>query len=148
MKHEDKFISNGEDLVFNTSKEYIANSTSAYTYEKGVYIPLEVEEMGGTFVLLKSTVTKGNDIFIEYTPKGNLNTEAMSIERRLLQLEEALTEIVKTNLLLKEAINNRLSINSFRAWTKLIEKKTGINLVDSPLGFVDSELYTTRKDYK
>ena len=40
----------------------------------------------------------------------------------------------------KEAINNRLSVTSFRAWTKLIEKKTGITLVDGNLNYLSKEL--------
>ena len=41
----------------------------------------------------------------------------------------------------KEALNNRVNITAFRAWLRLVEKKTGIKLIDENLGIIDKELY-------
>ena len=50
----------------------------------------------------------------------------------------------QSNIALKEALNSRVSINTFQAWTRLIEKKTGITLIDDNLGHISQELYSSK----
>lgn len=138
----------GTNTVFQTSKSYATNTVKVWLIRDNSSTPLtEFQELGGGFIMLNAAIALNEEIKVEYTLEGTLPTdsrEEFDIKKRLVQLEQAVKLLHESNIALREAIDNRINVSTFQAWTCLIEKKTGITLVDNNLGYISQELYESK----
>lgn len=138
----DLFVSDGTNTIFKTSKKY-SPGTIIVTIV-GEVLPLEIVELSNEYVQINSVPTNGLQIKLDYEILGTLptdNTEEYDIKERLVQLEKAVESMYVIIKAQEAALNNRVNITTFQAWLKLVEKKVGIKLIDSNLGYISSELY-------
>lgn len=138
----------GANTVFQTTRGYATNTVRIWLIREDSLTPLtEFQELGGGFLMLNSPLALNEEIKVEYTLEGTLpedNKEEYDIKKRIVQLEEAVKVLHASNIALREAVNNRINVSTFQAWTRLIEKKTGITLVDNNLGYISQELYESK----
>lgn len=138
----DMFVSDGTNTIFKTSKKYSTNTLTITT--NGNTTPISFTELSEEYIQINDVPTSGTQIKIEYTILGTLptdNIEEYDIKERLVQLEKAVESMYVIIKAQELALNNRVNITTFQAWLKLVEKKTGIKLIDSNLGYISSELY-------
>jgi len=143
---EEYFKGDGQNTVYQTSKLYDTGTVSAWIED----IVTGVQELGDGYVMLDKTPKKGEEVKISYTIEGTVKTvtttpEEYDVKKRLVQLEEAVKALHQSNIALKEALNNRINVSTFQAWTRLIEKKMGITLIDDNLGHIGQELYSSKR---
>ena len=142
--YNDIFTSDGINTIYKTSKAYSEGSVLVkYTTSSG-FEPTPCLELGEDYVQLIGIVPpEGSSVHVEYNIRGSMpldNQQEFDIKERLVKLEKAvegLHTIIKAQ---EKALENRVNITAFRAWTKLIEKKTGIKLIDRDLGIITTEL--------
>lgn len=134
------YISDGS-TIFKLNNKYSSGTVRGEYYQDGVAVPLTVTELGEDYLEI-SEVPQGLTIKINYTIFGAIaNTqEEFEIKERLARLEKGMEDMYEIIKAQKEAINNRVNITSFKAWTSLIEKKMGIKLVDGNLNYITKEL--------
>ena len=139
----DTFTSDG-NLILTTSNKYSPNTVKgSYISQTDEIIPIQIIELGEIYLEITS-IPIGLKITIEYNILGTLpsdNQVEYDLIERIVRLEQAIESLYEINKAQKEAINNRLNITAFRAWTKLIEKKTGIKLVEGDTSTISKELY-------
>lgn len=137
----ESFVSDGINTVFNTKHNYASKTVKVQIDNKKYDL---FEELGNNFILFPTAPDKGALVNIEYTLEGSVDPNTQDeydIKKRLAQLEETVLALNESNILLKKALDNRISASAFEAWITLIEKKLGITLSDSSLGHVSKELY-------
>ena len=143
IKTESK-LADGISVVYETSSKYSPNTVTANSISPtNDETQLTVIELGENYLQLPE-ITAGYTVVISYNILGTLpedNQIEFDIVARLNTLEKAVKDLYKIQEAQKEALNNRVNITAFRAWTRLIEKKTGIKLIDQNLGEISSELY-------
>ena len=143
IKTESK-LADGISVVYETSSKYSPNTVTAKSISPtNDETQLTVIELGENYLQLPE-ITAGYTVVISYNILGTLpedNQIEFDIVVRLNTLEKAVKDLYKIQEAQKEALNNRVNITAFRAWTRLIEKKTGIKLIDQNLGEISSELY-------
>lgn len=141
----DVFDSNGINAVFQTSKKYSSDTVLAFSIDENGTNPLSVVELGEDYIQITSTIPPtGSKIKIEYDIIGTLpsdNQEEYDLKERIAKLEKALENLYLITKAHEKALENRVNITAFQAWIRLIEKKTGIKLIDKNLGYISSELY-------
>ena len=140
----DKFLGDGENLIYETSNKYSPNSVVSTITTNNITTPVSIIELGETFVELTSPLSVGSTLTLTYNIAGTLptdNIEDIDIKQRLVKLEKTVSDMYIVIQAQKEALNNRVNITAFRAWLRLVEKKTGIKLIDENLGIIDKELY-------
>lgn len=141
----DSFISDGINTIFKTSKKYSPNTLSAKMFDPDNNDTIVLlTELGEDFIQTNITVPETYKLVVTYTVIGTLpndNKIEYDILKRLNLLENAVKDLYKIQEAQREALNNRVNITAFRAWIKLVEKKTGINLVNGNLGEISTELY-------
>lgn len=148
---KDTFKFDGENTVFKCSNKFIEGSLKIVLIKNdSITDILNYELLGDGYILVfEDTLQKGDIVEISYdisttTPlRINPNT---ALIQRVVQLEKSVALLHETNQALVAALNNRISVSTFQAWTKLIEKKTGINLIDDKLGYISQELYNPSKE--
>lgn len=144
---KESFTSDGNTILTlknKYSKNTVKGKTISLTNEESV---LNVIELGENYIEI-SEVPLDYKIIIEYVIIGTLPTDndtEYDLKQRIVELEKAVSNLMTIVEAQKLAINNRVSITSFRAWTSLIEKKTGITLVEGNLNSLNRELYNVRK---
>lgn len=136
----------GINTVFQTSENYSPNTiTGLIIHADNTTTPIvTIIELGLNYIQLNQTVALNDKLRLEYEILGTLDsdpTEEFDLKERLRKLENAVIDLYTINKALEAAINNRVNITAFKAWTKLIEKKTGIKLVETNLGHISSELF-------
>lgn len=141
----DTFTSDGINTIFQTSKKYSRNTITAQSIFSGVVTDLTVIQLSDTYIQIEGVVPEvGSTIKLEYEVLGTLPTdptEEYNIKERLVRLEKAVEDMYTIIKAQEKALNNRVNITAFQAWLKLVEKKTGIKLIDSNLGYISSELF-------
>ena len=140
----DKFLGDGENLIYETSHKYSPNSIVSTITTNSITTSIDIIELGETFIELVSPVSIGSTLTLTYNRAGTLptdNIEEIDIKQRLVKLEKTVSDMYIVIQAQKEALNNRVNITAFRAWLRLVEKKTGIKLIDENLGIIDKELY-------
>lgn len=108
--------------------------------------PVLITELGEDYIELPTTYD-GFTLLVEYEVLGTIPEgldEEFDIKKRLRSLERSVDQLYSLLEVQKEAINNRLSVTSFKAWTGLIEKKMGIVLIEENLNHISRELYKNR----
>ena len=140
----DSFVSDGTSVIYQTRMKYSLNTVTAKsispTNDETI---LAVVELGENYIQL-TQVPVSYRIEISYNILGTLpedNQTEFDILERLRTLEKAVKDLYKIQEAQRETLNNRVNITAFRAWTKLIEKRVGIKLIDNDLGEISSELY-------
>lgn len=145
---QDILKSDGTNTILQTSKHYATGTVKVWFNLEGVVTKVtELQELGEGFIMLNISPPEGTDIFIDYTIEGTIPSDKRSeydIKKRITDLEEAVKTLHKTNMMLRDAVNNRINVATFQAWTRLIEKKTGITLIDNDLGYISQELYESK----
>lgn len=137
----ESFVSDGTNTVFNTKHNFASKTVKVQIDNKNYDL---FEELGNNFIMFQTVPKEGALISIEYTLEGSVDPNTQDeydIKKRLAKLEEALIALNESNVLLKKALDNRISVSAFEAWITLIEKKLGITLSDEALGHVSKELY-------
>lgn len=145
---EDYFDGDGVNTVFKTSLNYAINTVTAFLVGDTSITPVTVQTLGEGYIVLDMPPMIGERLKVQYTIEGTLptdNKEEYDIKKRIVELERAVKALHETNIALTQALNNRINISAFQAWTRLIEKKLGITLVDKNLGYISQELYTSDK---
>ena len=140
----DKFLGDGANLIYETSNKYSPNSVVSTITTNNITTSINIIELGETFVELTAPISVGSTLTLTYNIAGTLptdNIEEIDIKQRLVKLEKAVSDMYIVIQAQKEALNNRVNITAFRAWLRLVEKKTGIKLIDENLGIIDKELY-------
>lgn len=140
----DKFLGDGKNLIYETSHKYSPNSIVSTITTNNITTSINIIELGETFVELTAPISVGSTLTLTYNIAGTLptdNIEEIDIKQRLVKLEKAVSDMYVVIQAQKEALNNRVNITAFRAWLRLVEKKTGIKLIDENLGIIDKELY-------
>lgn len=141
---KDGFTSDGVNTIYQTSNKYSPTTVTAkYITTSNEMFDLDVTELGENYIEV-GIVPDGFKIVVEYNIIGTLpedNQTEYDLKERIIKLEKAVEELFYINQAQKEALNNRLSVTAFKAWTKLIEKKTGIQLIEGDLNFISRELY-------
>ena len=140
----DKFLGDGKNLIYETSHKYSPNSIVSTITTNNITTSINIIELGETFVELTAPISVGSTLTLTYNIAGTLptdNIEEIDIKQRLVKLEKAVSDMYIVIQAQKEALNNRVNITAFRAWLRLVEKKTGIKLIDENLGIIDKELY-------
>lgn len=140
---EEYFKGDGQNTIFQTTKTYDTGTVGVWSESTKV----DIQELGDGYVMLTEAPQKGSNIKISYTIEGTKTpaaTEEFDLKRRLVQLEEAVKVLHQSNIALKEALNNRINVSTFQAWTRLIEKKMGVTLIDDNLGHISQELYSSK----
>ena len=145
----DYFKGDGTNTVFLTEKEYEGGTVIVEGKIKGgkSFVKRESQELGNKYVMVLSVPEKDEELRITYTIEGTFNPESTTeynLIKRVKELEGAVKDLHVSNIALKEALNNRINITTFQAWTRLIEKKTGITLIDNNFGHISQELYSDR----
>ena len=137
-------VSDGTSVIYQTSMKYSPNTVTAKSINlSNDETQLPVTELGEDYIQLPQVPTNYK-IEISYNILGTLpedNQIEFDILERLHLLEKAVKDLYKIQEAQKEALNNRVNITAFRAWIQLVEKKTGVKLVDQNLGEISSELY-------
>lgn len=137
-------VSDGTSVIYQTSMKYSPNTVTAKSINlSNDETQLPVTELGEDYIQLPQVPTNYK-IEISYNILGTLpedNQIEFDILERLHLLEKAVKDLYKIQEVQKEALNNRVNITAFRAWIRLVEKKTGVKLVDQNLGEISSELY-------
>ena len=140
----DSFVSDGTSVIYQTSMKYSPNTVTAKSINlSNDETQLPVTELGEDYIQLPQVPTNYK-IEISYNILGTLpedNQTEFDILERLRTLEKAVKDLYKIQEAQRETLNNRVNITAFRAWTKLIEKRVGIKLIDNDLGEISSELY-------
>lgn len=145
---EDYFDGDGVNTVFKTSLNYATNTVTAFLVGDTSITPVTIQTLGEGYIVLDMPPMIGERLKVQYTIEGTLptdNKEEYDIKKRIVELEKAVKALHETNIALTQALNNRINISSFQAWTRLIEKKLGITLIDKNLGYISQELYTSDK---
>ncbi len=140
---EEYYKGDGQNTIFQTTKPYNSGTVEALVDS----VKAEVQELGDGYIMFNDAPKKGSEIKITYTVEGTQSpsiVEEFDMRKRIVQLEEAVKVLHQSNVMLKEALNNRINVSTFQAWTRLIEKKMGISLIDNNLGHISQELYTSR----
>lgn len=140
---EEYFKGDGQNTIFQTTRAYATGTVEVWIESTKV----DIQELGDGYVMLTEAPQKGSNIKISYTIEGTKTpaaTEEFDLKRRLVQLEEAVKVLHQSNIALKEALNNRINVSTFQAWTRLIEKKMGVTLIDDNLGHISQELYSSK----
>ena len=140
----DRFLGDGKNLIYETSHKYSPNSVVSTITTNNITTSINIIELGETFVELTAPISVGSTLTLTYNIAGTLptdNIEEIDIKQRLVKLEKAVSDMYIVIQAQKEALNNRVNITAFRAWLRLVEKKTGIKLIDENLGIIDKELY-------
>ena len=141
---EEYFKGDGQNTIFQTTKTYDIGTVNVWV---GSIKVTDTQELGDGYVMLSEAPQKGADIKITYTIEGTTTpsiAEEFDVKKRLVQLEEAVKVLHQSNIALKEALNNRINVSTFQAWTRLIEKKMGVTLIDDNLGHISQELYSSK----
>lgn len=103
---------------------------------------VEVNELGESYINIDSNY---NNQTIKITYDLVVETNIDQLQARVNKLERQVENLTTVAEAYKEALENRVSITTFQTWLKLVEKKTGITLVDNNLGYVVTELYKTKQ---
>ena len=141
---EEYFKGDGQNTIFQTTKTYDTGTVNVWVESIKV---TDTQELGAGYVMLSEAPQTGADIKITYTIEGTKTpsiAEEFDVKKRLVQLEEAVKVLHQSNIALKEALNNRINVSTFQAWTRLIEKKMGVTLIDDNLGHISQELYSSK----
>ena len=140
----DNRVSDGTSVIHKTSMLYSPNTVVAKSISpSNDETILTVVELGEDYIQLPQVPTLYK-IEIKYNVLGTLeedNQIEFDILKRLALLEKAVADLFKIQEAQREALNNRVNITAFRAWIRLMEKKTGVKLIDQNLGEVSAELY-------
>jgi len=144
---KESFTSDG-NTILTLKNKYSKNSVTGKIFSlTNEESNISIIELGENYIEIPE-VPIDYKIIIEYVIIGTLPTDnetEYDLKQRINVLEKAVQNLMTIVEAQKLAINNRVSITSFRAWTSLIEKKTGITLVEGNLNHLSKELYNTRK---
>ena len=138
----ESFISDGNSIL-KLSNKYSGDTVKGSYFIDSVLTNLSITELGEDYIEINE-VEEGLKITIEYNILGTLpkdNQTEFDLKERIVRLERGMEDMFEIIKAQKEAINNRLSVTSFKAWTKLIEKKMGIKLVEGDLNHIAKELH-------
>lgn len=138
----ESFISDG-NTILKLSNKYSEGTVKGSYFLDSILTPITITELGEDYIEIPEIV-EGTKITIEYNIQGTLPTDNQTeydLKERITRLEKGMEDMYEIIKAQKEAINNRLNITSFRAWTRLIEKKMGIKLVEGDLNHLGKELY-------
>lgn len=141
----DTFESDGVNTVFKTIEKYTEGSLSVKLIKTDQTEELvNFVELGEQYVQLLSTPLIGEKIVLTYQlfSKSDMSKEEeYELRERIVKLEKAIEDLYILNKANQEALKHRVNITAFQSWLRLVEKKTGIKLIDGPLGLIDRELY-------
>lgn len=142
----DSFAGDGVNTIFRTSKRYSTGSLILTITEDATSTVTSTTfiELGEQYLQTPSPIQIGYTLKITYTIFGSLGSDSQEeydMLKRIKDLEGAVESLYVLNKANLEALNKRVNITAFQAWLKLVEKKTGIKLIDENLGIIDKELY-------
>ena len=148
-KQTEEFLVDIGNVVYTTKFNYISKTVFAYYIDSNQNkINLIVEESGENYVVILDTQNQ-TKIYITYDYKsvdsGVDKRVEYELRERIVQLEEAVESLLKIVQAQKKAIDNRVNITSFQAWTNLIEKKIGEKLIEGNLKHISFELFDDSK---
>jgi hypothetical protein len=140
FKTEDLDFTDGVTTIYELSLNYKAGSVSVKELTGSGDIPLLFNEIGENYIELVDLPTTGNTIRVTYTI-DEPNKSASSLVERLVALEGIIEAQNKKITTLEKAVRNRVNVETFNVWIKLVEKKLGISVADRNL-FSASNVYT------
>lgn len=145
---EEYFKGDGSNTIFQTVKKYVIDTIKVWrVLEEGLVETTDFQVLGDGYIMLNFTLLLNEEVKVSYTIEGTSVEdvkEDFDIRKRIVQLEQAVEALHLSNVALKEALNNRINVSTFQAWTRLIEKKTGITMIDKNLGYISQELFTDK----
>ena len=140
---KESFLSDG-NVILKLSNKYSPTTVSAKSVsETNVVENITIIELGESYIEIP-VLPNGYTIVVEYNIAGTLPSESKDeydLKERIVRLEQGMEDMYEIIKAQKMAIDNRLNITAFRAWTKLVEKKMGIKLIEGNMNFISKELY-------
>lgn len=141
----DIFNGDSNNTIFQTSMRYSEGSIKGYRVDSNNNESLiTLIELGEKYIQTNIVIASNEKLKLVYDIFGTIpsdNKEEYDLKQRIRTLEKAVEDLYTLNKANQEALNNRVNIQAFQSWLRLIEKKLGIKLIDSNLGIIDSELY-------
>ena len=131
------------NTILKLDNKYSTGTVTGKYIENSETITINITELGEEYIEI-SAVPLGVDFKIEYTILGTLtlnSQEEFDLKERIKRLEKGFEDMYVIIQAQQKALDNRLSVSSFKAWTGLIEKKLGIKLVDGNLNYLDREIF-------
>lgn len=139
----DKFISDG-NTILKLNNKYSEKTVKGKTIStNNIEENITIVELGEDYIQIPE-LPLNYTILIDYNILGTLPTDnkiEYDLIERIVRLEKGMEDMYEIIKAQKEALNNRVNITAFKAWTNLIEKKTGIKLVEGNLNHINRELY-------
>lgn len=87
--------------------------------------------IGTTYVKLTNAVPVGTEVIITYNTQVPMHNTDVDIVQRLNALEARCALLEKQNVVLLEALNERVPNKTFRQWLLVMEKNFGKSVIDS-----------------
>lgn len=145
MKQVEYFKGDGENTVFSTKLSFLDNNMQIeklHNTSGEVVRILNYTKLSENTILLEEVVSNDYTIKIEYNTIETSEDSREDLLKRIVKLEEAVKNLNSINQALEAAINNRVNTTAFKAWLRLVEKKTGITLIDDKqaINYIGAEL--------
>lgn len=145
MKQVEYFKGDGENTVFSTKLSFLDNNMQVeklHNTNGEVVRILNYTKLSENTILLEEVVSNDYTIKIEYNTIETSEDSREDLLKRIVKLEEAVKNLNSINQALEAAVNNRVNTTAFKAWLRLVEKKTGITLIDDKqaINYIGAEL--------
>lgn len=145
MKQVEYFKGDGENTVFSTKLSFLDNNLQVeklHNTNGEVVRILNYTKLSENTILLEEVVSNDYTIKIEYNTIETSEDSREDLLKRIVKLEEAVKNLNSINQALEAAVNNRVNTTAFKAWLRLVEKKTGITLIDDKqaINYIGAEL--------
>lgn len=146
----EQILVNPSNSVYELAEVYVQKTVKAYVVDTttNTQTQLMLEELGDRYIVIDDTLGS-TLIYVSYTYKAEdlgLNKPIeYELRERVVALESALESLLKVVQAQKKAIDNRVNITSFQAWTNLIEKKIGMKLIEGNLNHISYDLFKDSK---
>lgn len=140
VKTENLDFVDGLTTIYELNLNYKAGSVNVVQLAVSGDIPIRLNEIGENYIELIDSPTIGSTLKVTYTI-AEPNKSPSSLIERLVALESLVESQNKKITVLEKAIRNRVNVETFNVWIKLVEKKLGVSVADRNL-FSASNVYT------
>jgi hypothetical protein len=117
-------VVNNSDTIVELTSNYVVGTVQV-TYES-TGDPLDFNELGNNFIELIDAVFIGDKLIINY--KRLIPYSVDGLLKTVEHLSEEVATLKETVATLTLSLDNRINIETFTAWKKMVEKKLNINL--------------------
>jgi hypothetical protein len=128
-------VVNNSDTIVELTSNYVVGTVQV-TYES-TGDPLDFNELGNNFIELIDAVLIGDKLIINY--KRLIPYSVDGLLKTVEQLSEEVATLKETVATLTLSLDNRINIETFTAWKKMVEKKLNINL-DEDIFYKDYQI--------